>query len=263
MRADQAVFIHYHIFKNAGTSVDFALQQLFQSQWTTYEGTHAHDVLSSQDLEQFLEKSPNIKAVSTHLARPPLPYEGACPIVFLRHPIARAKSVFEFVRRDPNQPNHPIVSRYSFQQYIEAVLDNKIHGGVVINNYQTIHLSDASFRDDSILKAKAIESDLEQAKKLLSIWPAFGIVDRYEDSMALLNSVYRKQLNGQTLPMSWLNKSREHTSIQDIQLDKIRHLLGAELYRELCNANNFDSELYYWGLERFLDSYKAHIGNID
>ena len=164
---NRCVLVHYHIFKNAGSSVDFALQRSFGSRWATFEGCHAHDVQTSEQLGQFLESRPELCAVSSHLARPPLPFSGCRPIVFLRHPLLRARSVYEFTRRDLKQHGSQISRNGEFSRYVRWALDaGREEGGVVIRDYQVVHLSGASLRTD-ILRAKALIQDLREAKSLI------------------------------------------------------------------------------------------------
>ena len=138
---DRPVLVHYHIFKNAGTSVDVALQRSFGSRWTTFEGSHARDVQTSGQLGRFLQDRPEVCAVSSHLARPPLPFPGCRPIAFLRHPLLRARSVYEFVRRYPEQPGCPASHRQSFSMFVQWALDgDEAEGASVIRDCQLGHL---------------------------------------------------------------------------------------------------------------------------
>lgn len=63
--------IHYHIFKNAGTSIDDALREVLDSRLGFFEGKHAHDVQNSSAVNNYFLEHPSILAVSTHLGRPP------------------------------------------------------------------------------------------------------------------------------------------------------------------------------------------------
>lgn len=249
-----SIIIHYHIFKNAGSSVDYALEQSFGDTWTSFEGNHAHDILSGEKLRIFLDGRPELMAVSSHLARPPLPYENSLPIVFLRHPILRAKSVYDFVKKDNTQPNHEVALN-GFSEYIRWALYKDTGGGVVIKNYQVIHLSDASFRAKSILDATAQLSDLRQAQSLLFSWPVFGVVECYEKSIALFQKHYGSYIDGLQLSVAWLNKSDHNKYSPDIsieeKLEAVRMDLGDKLFNKLCLANNFDLVLYQSCVKRF------------
>ena len=94
------MIIHYHIFKNAGTSIDYALKRVFGDAWGVFESDNAHTILTAEDLRKYLVDHIELKAVSSHVLRPPLTNDHSLPILFLRHPILRAKSVYEFCKKD-------------------------------------------------------------------------------------------------------------------------------------------------------------------
>jgi hypothetical protein len=153
------VLIHYHIFKNAGTSVDWMLQQSFGAAWTTFEGAHAADIQPVERVRAFLEAHPRIVSLSSHLARPPLPWPAAKAIMYVRHPVERARSVYAFVAKDPTQPNHAVARDGGFEGYVRWALESD-DGGIVIRNYQVVHLSKASLRPPHIYLADATDNDL-------------------------------------------------------------------------------------------------------
>src|SRR5690242_16822953 len=159
------VIIHYHIFKNAGSSIDRILADSFGPRWTTLEGSTPTSLLTSHDVERYLEMNREIRALSSHLARPPLPRNvNAFPIIFIRHPIDRAASVYIHERRaTTNIKSSEIAKLRDFSGYVRWCLDSadgREQGGIVIRNYQVVHLSSASFRTNHIYHAKADESDL-------------------------------------------------------------------------------------------------------
>jgi hypothetical protein len=259
---EKQILIHYHIFKNAGTSFDRALEKVFGSAWTSFEGTHAEDIKSAADLREFLSDRPDISAVSSHLARPPLPFPNSLPVVFIRHPILRAKSVYDFMRTDASQPQHQLAKENSLRDFILEML-NKEDFGVVLKNYQVIHLSDASFRNESIQRVQACHEDFIQAQNLLFKWPAFGIVEFYEQSLDVFNTLY-KTLFGQNVLESHLLNSSRPTSNFDLnvstQLDLIRDSIGPNVYSCLEEANEYDLRLYHSCLANFGMLYKRTMG---
>lgn len=245
------VIIHYHIFKNAGSSLDLALQQHFGNQWTTYEGSHAHDLRTSADIGKFLKANPAIRALSSHLARPPLPHGNALPIVFLRNPLLRARSVYEFTRKDPGQPFREATTG-TFADYLDWALSGA-PGGVVIRNYQVIHLSSASFADQGILAAQASDADLLEAKALLQSWKAIGIVEKYAQSLEVIEHAYR-----QVFPQLALQPEHVNRSDTTSREDSIRDEIGERLYLEFNRQNQLDNQLYRYATERLADLCAAY-----
>ena len=79
------VVIHYHIFKNAGSSVDQLLKKNFSDQWMGFDGETPGSVITTTELEKRINRSKDIVAFSSHQIVPPLPQVDAdvYPIVFL------------------------------------------------------------------------------------------------------------------------------------------------------------------------------------
>jgi hypothetical protein len=242
------VLVHYHIFKNAGTSVDVALQRSFGPRWTTFEGRHALDVQTSEQLGRFLESRPEVCAVSSHLARPPLPFPGCRPIVFLRHPLLRVRSVQEFTRRNPEQPGCPISQRGTLATYVKWALDARAdEGGWVIRDCHVTHLSDASWRTQE----RAVVDDLHAAKSLIESWGIVGIVEDYKMSARRFQAMYAAEFPD--LDFIDVRANRTSAEIPDIegQTQALRKELGSELFERLVEANQLDLELYNWAVARF------------
>lgn len=240
---DQRIVIHYHIFKNAGTSVDASLRHSFGDRWRSFEGPHPHAIQSSENLGGFIAANPHLVAISSHLARPPIPNARCLPVAFLRHPLLRAYSVYNFTRRDPSQPYSDVAQDFGFPGYIAWAL-RKEPGSIVIRNYQVVHLSDASWRADHILNACAQRSDLEQARQLLTDWAVVGIVEQFNLSARVFQTLYGADVPDLALLPRWENSTSASQSAPDEQLESLRHALGESLYADFMDANRLDLALY-------------------
>ena len=184
-----AMLLHYRIYKNAGTSIDGMLRQSLGTRWGTCECAPEAHTLSPDEIAAFLMERPDLTAASSHSARPPLPGQHVHPIVLLRHPIDRARAVYHFARRDPTQPGHHVAREGSCLDYVGWSLGTP-GVGVVIRNYQVIHLSAASCRYADIQAAEAMEADLVETKVLLLGWAVFGIVRAFAESCRLFKSAF-------------------------------------------------------------------------
>ena len=242
---DRSVVIHYHIYKNAGSSVDAMLQASFGDGWQAFEGlTRAPK--TSEEIRRFLVGRPLLRALSTHTGRPPLPAPHYLPIVFLRHPILRARSAYRFALQDNTQPDHSAAAIGDFAAYVRWAVDGS-EGGHVIRDYQVVHLSAASFREDSIRKARATEADLAEACALLNEWGIVGIVEQFDRSAALFQRTYGPKVPGLALSPVWANRTAESpVSIED-EIQSIRRTLGPTLYAALEARNDLDLRLYEFG----------------
>jgi hypothetical protein len=52
------ILIHFHIFKNAGSSIDHSLHNSFGDRWTTFEVSDVPGSFGPQSLESFLGSGP-------------------------------------------------------------------------------------------------------------------------------------------------------------------------------------------------------------
>jgi hypothetical protein len=240
------VLIHYHIFKNAGSSVDASLRHSFGHRWGTFEGSHAHAIQSSGQLAAFMAANTHLTAISSHLARPPLPHPNCLPVVFLRHPLLRSYSVYQYTRMDSSQPFSRVAQTLSFSEYIRWALRKKL-GSIVIRNYQVVHLSDASWRGSDILKTEATQADLGQVCHLLADWRMVGIVEEFELSTAVFQAKYGKYLPNLEFLPKWDNATSREAAPLSERLGQLRQMLGECLYDDFMEANRYDLSLYAYG----------------
>ena len=71
--ASRFIFVHYHIFKNGGTTIESILRREFGGGFATVHGPRASSVLDAKGLTKFLRLHPGISAVSSHHLRYPKP----------------------------------------------------------------------------------------------------------------------------------------------------------------------------------------------
>ncbi|MGO4502432.1 MULTISPECIES: hypothetical protein [unclassified Dyella] len=242
MRASP-VLVHYHIFKNAGTSIDECLRHSFGECWGAYEGPHAHAIQSSEQLAAHLQANPQLAAVSSHLARPPVPTPNCLPIAFIRHPLLRAYSVYRFTRQCPSQPFSDVALATGFDGYIRWAL-RKEPGSIVIRDYQVVHLSDASWRCDHILDARALPEDLEQARALISSWGVVGVVEQFDLSIQTYQALYGPQMPKLVLMPCRENCTTGGRASTEERVEALKQLLGQDLHDQFMAANRLDLALH-------------------
>jgi hypothetical protein len=133
------VIVHYHIFKNAGSSIDACLSDSFGARYHNFDIHEDWANITSNDLYEHLLENPDLRAMSSHQARWPEPSRQdlrAHPIVFVRHPIDRIGSMYSFaVRR-----HEAFAEGKTLAQYVDQLLDPD--SGFVARSAQTLFLSD-------------------------------------------------------------------------------------------------------------------------
>lgn len=248
IRRPRPILVHHHIFKNAGSSIDRLLAGSFGPRWTSFDTSlHVH-TMAVNDLRQFLRARPTIRAVSSHRPCRLMQMPDSSPIIMLRHPVDRARSVFQFLRRDTSQEDHGVACG-SFADYVAWALNTPAKG-VAVRNYQVFHLSDAPLRHDNVQLESTCE-DLAQAQATLECLPAFGIVRRFAASCRIFQSSY-----GRLFPEMRWSDLRENVSPDavDTESDSIaatRNELGETAFRQLCDANELDLGLYAFACKLF------------
>lgn len=99
--SSRTVFLHYHLFKNAGTSLDAILKSHFGDRWVTQEFKTADENNTAQ-IEDWIRATPQAVIYSTHTAVGPMPQvEGVeiVPLILLRDPVKRIISAYKFERQ--------------------------------------------------------------------------------------------------------------------------------------------------------------------
>jgi len=235
------LLVHYHIYKNAGSSVEKNLLDSFGERWALYDGIPDAFRLSSDDIAAFAAANPGVCAISSHKARPFRVPGRFFPILFLRHPIDRARSAYYFAKRDPGQFDHPQARDRSFRDYVNWWLDRP---GSAFRNYQVVHLSQASLRVSDFSDAAAQVEDLREACTLLSSLRFFGLVRRFHESCRGFEVCYRRVFPD--LKMNWVreNGSTEQGLSEKVALEVARDELGEAAYARLVEANRLDLALY-------------------
>lgn len=243
------VIVHYHIFKNAGTSIDTCLDRSFSLHWDKYDVDEDWANISSIALYEQLLRYPHLRAISSHQARWPEPSFDdlqAHPIVFVRHPIDRVGSMYAFaVRREEG-----FVEGASFARYVDKLLAPET--GFVVRSAQTLLLSD----DDHLIKppgpaTTVTPAHFGQAIGRLQDLAAFGLVEHFGSSLALIGRHLRPLFPELRLEECRENASAGRAAALEDRLWAIRRELGRRRYASLLDANAADIELWNRANELF------------
>jgi len=236
------ILLHVHIFKNAGSSFDDALKSFFGNAFVD----HREDVDlvrgKQKYLEKYLENHPKIKAFSSHSIHF-IPEDNKFfkfhPVYFLRHPIDRVRSVYNFERKQTPATTQGAkkAKELEFQEYLRWYL--KKESPATIRNAQTIFLSgDGPSPSD-------IDKKFVKAIKTLESSSLIGVVDRYDESMVVFEENLRVFFP--MIDLSYIRRnvtdSNLHESVWD-KSNKLLALLENDVKMELLEANTYDMELY-------------------
>lgn len=178
--AERTIILHYHLFKNAGTSVDAILKRNFGEKWVMREFP-AKGGNNTALVEEWIRETPDAIAYSSHTMMGPIPeIEGVRVISFmlLRDPIQRIKSAYRFERTQVADTwGAQLAKEHDFEGYVRARLE--VHGDRQCCNFQTYRLA-------SLIPGEGPE--LERAKGALEEMTVVGRVEDFSTAILSLKA---------------------------------------------------------------------------
>ena len=253
---NRSVIVHYHLFKNAGTSVERLLKQSFGSAWASWDKPQSGAKISGSELQIWLEKNTGIRAVSSHQMVPPVPNGQfhVTPVVFLREPLSRARSAWLFEWQKQLGLEEP---KGSLADYIEDKLKHK--NSSVIANFQVSRLSNQQYDDVKQSLHRYNHELLPAACRFLDSLPFIGIVENFSDSLRLLRASTLKRFPDLIVEEHKENVTDVSMSSVEQRIEAIRLEIGNDLFDRLCVRNRMDLQLYSYASGRF----QAQIEQLD
>jgi len=239
------VLLHYHIFKNAGTTIDWILEKNFRNLLRFDDFTNPRATQTPEKLLQFI-KGKEFDAITSHQLRFPIPESSIflfIPLIFIRHPVDRSFSIHAFEKR--NQADYyysNMAKKLDLKGFIQFNLNSEFKA---MRNSQTRFLSKQNNLDD-------LENhDLDIAKMRLEQCN-FGVVDMMDKSLVLIENNLKNNFPRVDFSYKKLNISR-FGSMQE-NLEKEEKEVGKELMIQIKNENLYDFELYEFAKKRLLES---------
>lgn len=249
----KTIIVHYHIFKNAGSTVDYILEQNFGGGWRAFDGPAAAGRIEPSELADYIRGNPDALAISSHQALLPPPQLSDVrifPILFLRHPLDRVRSVYEFERRQglelgPVSKGADHASRLPYPEYLRWRFDSSTNG--VVHNHQTILLN----FERRLQRQEISEQDFNKAVQQLDSLPVVGIVEKFDRSFELIVDALKKVGCHLESGYQVVNESNTRSASIDARLEKSRLALGSEMWDELLRRNQWDMKLYDYASKKF------------
>ena len=235
------LLIHYHIFKNAGSSFEWALQQTFGDRFRQYDSASPGGLVSSRELARLVRREPHLAAVSSHQAAPPAPRilgRKVITSILIRDPIARIGSIYAFERaQQAGTPGAIMAKELDFRSYVEWRLETC---PAAICNYQ-VHV--CAGKKDIFVDCR--QSDLEAAIIRLDAIDIVGTVRRYGEWLALAQAVLGEYDEALSFEPSHRNRSVSKPVESEAEiLAGLIQGLGLTLTEELLCRNELDMRLH-------------------
>ena len=238
VRPIRYVLVHYHIFKNAGSTIEYVLHRAFGERLRTIHGPNPDSVLTGADLARFLTKNPGVDAISSHHLKYPVPEIARMHIIdccFLRDPIQRLWSMHKYFRRaEPNDELSERAKASDLRSFVGMLIRDHPQ---MINDVQVNLLANSG-----VYLKPPNRVDFDRAHDVLRRIGILGVVCMFDESLTAAEYYIRP-----VFPIEF-QYVRHNASSNDGDTDvnpgiRIRELLGVRMHEELLRLNQLDLEL--------------------
>lgn len=241
----RTVIFHYHLFKNAGTSVDHILKDNFGERWVTREFDVKAPKVHAQEVAQWIQDNPDALAFSSHTAElPPPAIDGVTvlPLIYVRHPIDRIASAYSFEHKQGGNGFGAVLARNTtLGGYAEVRLS-------MVRDRQCRNFQVARF---SRMFLDSPGTELEHALKAGLTLPFIGIVEDFAGSMQRMEEFLKPYFPEFRTRHVAANVSRDVNLGLADRIAALRAELGDRMFNMLENANAEDLTLYSVVTDRF------------
>lgn len=234
------VILHYHLFKNAGTSLDAAFKENFpDDKWVTKE--FPGNLQENRKLvKEWIISDKNAIVFSSHTAQlppPDLQEYGieVLPVVFIRHPIDRMVSAYSFEKKQNGSSFGSVLAKNtSLSGYVDVRLS-------LPNDRQC-----RNFHADRLLNIynDKVYDEANRLLEVVNILPFIGLVEKYEQSIEALEQWLINEGFNVTLVPKKHNVSRASNNTLEEKLNNIREEVGDECFDTWVSVNELDIILY-------------------
>ena len=261
LNSTRTIFLHFHIFKNAGSTVDYILKKNFSTDAIFLDTGKPRGILSFETiLHCFKKHYPNVKSLSSHQLRFPIRKNSGfnfLPMVFIRHPIDRAFSIFSFDKRRKDikgVTGVEMAKNLPASEYFKwSITQDERY---VMKNFQVIFLSSKP----PLIKAET--QDLKIAIERLKECKVVGVVERMDESLLYAEENLRQWFSEIDFSFVEQNVSKEREVKLNDRLEKLRAKIGDKTYSELEDINKLDFKLYLKA-NKILDEKLKSVENFD
>jgi hypothetical protein len=238
--ATRFLIVHYHIFKNGGSTITSILEREFPTGFATVHGPDDVSVVDLISLANFVAEHAAIQAISSHHLRypkPVLPNTIIFDCCFLRHPLDRLQSLYSYFQKIlVDDPLCRLARQEPPRSFFKKLVDSAPH---LISNVQVTMLAagGAFTRPVDI-------SDVEIASDMVGKMAIPGLVEKFDESLVAAEYFLKPAFPRLRLDYLPQNVSRSLGGNPGDRQEWLKHSWGADLYATLAHLNQCDLELW-------------------
>ena len=233
------VIVHYHIFKNGGSTVASILEREFQHGFATVHGPDDVSVLDDTVLAKFVADHASVQAVSSHHIRypkPVLPNTVIFDWCFLRHPLDRLQSLYSYFQRiDSADPLCRLARQEPARIFFKKLVESAPH---LVSNVQVTFLANGG-----AFTRPADTPDVEIAADIFAKMAIPGLVEKFDESLVAAEYFLKPAFPRLKLDYSPKNVSRPLGPSSVDRQEWLKHSWGSDLYATLVQLNQCDLDL--------------------
>jgi hypothetical protein len=227
------LLLHYHFFKNAGSTIEEILEHSFFENYARLDTEDFDGAVTEADLVAFLKRNPRMRAVSSHQFRYPVPQVPGYiffDLCFLRDPIDRIRSMYDYFREKPvpGEPASDLAREHSIGGFIAALVKDHTYR---VSNVQVNMLA------NGIVNDPPADADLVRAVQVMLRTSFLGVVDCFYESLIAGQYFLRPVFPKLALAQPAVNVS------SGSRMETFQRACDPDVYAELVRLNALDSEL--------------------
>jgi hypothetical protein len=232
------VLLHYHIFKNAGSTIEEIFDRTFGQAFSRLETPSREGLVSNRDVLSFLEQNRRARAISSHQLRYPTPKAPGflfLDVCILRDPIDRIRSVYDFYHSRP-APGDPLsdLAQGPIGSFVASLVEqNQLY----VKNVQVNLLACAGDSDDPE------DKDFQVAAERIRRAAFLGVVDCFNKSMVAGEHFLRPVFPELDCAQPAENVTGGMEGDLARRIAKVRAACDESVYNELLRLNALDTKL--------------------
>ena len=234
------ILLHYHIFKNAGSTIEENLEHSFHEKFLRFDTPDRNGKLDHANLLACLNAHPQVSAVSSHQIHYPVPQAPGIlffDLCFLRDPIDRIRSIYDYFRQKPSpgDPMSDLANHRPRGAFVRHLIENLPW---TVSDVQVNLLAHGQVSD----LARGPE-DLQLATSRMLETSFLGVVDLFRESLIAGRHALRVIFPNLVCAHPPVNVSKGLRGTPEQRSREFREDCGDRLYRELLRRNEMDFEL--------------------
>jgi hypothetical protein len=227
----RCVLLHYHFFKNAGTTIEEILAQSF-GHFARLDNPDPDQPTSNGELLDFLERNPLIQAVSSHHIHYPVPQKKEFlffDICILRDPIERVQSMYTYFREKPfrGYALSDLANRTEPGEFFAELVE---HAPFYVNDVQVNLVANGEWDHPPG------KDDLDRATQRIRTASFPGVVDCFQESLVAAEYALKP-----VFPT--LNCAQPPANVSLRRRAPAKEICSAAVYERLLELNALDYEL--------------------